>query len=167
MQTITIDDLLNKDADPDGDIYILRDGDCALYVGKTTAGIAYRWLDRFGGRLYQDVGGKWHSKDHVGEMVVMTMPRSLKWKLECYSQEEAAQKYIADYRVIYSAKNGFEYGGVVDLLGLNTVERMCIAVERPCFNAQLNSDPRPMPEYISEMIAARSGKVSRAVLNSF
>jgi hypothetical protein len=166
MQTITIDELLNHNADPDGEIYVLRDGDCPLYAGKTTAGIAYRWLDNFGGRLYQDVGGKWHSKDYTGEMVVMMMPRSLEWQLDCYPKREAIDKYLPTYKEIFLQRAGYEYAGVPDLIGLSTAELMCIESLRPCFNAQLNSNPRPIPDYIDEVRAGRSRKVSRAVLDS-
>jgi hypothetical protein len=155
MQTITIDDLLNHNADPDGEIYVLRDGDCPLYVGKASAGIASRWVEGFGSHLWRAGNGRWRGNDETSNVIVRLMPHSLAWQLDCYTHDEAAKKWMPPYiKEIQPEK-----------LSLDKVEQMCIAALRPCFNASFNPNPRPIPKQIERVLLEVSRNVSRSVLN--
>lgn len=151
MQTITIGELINGGADPDGHIYVVRNGDAVLYVGQTSNGITYRWLEKFIGRMFKTVSGQWRGRDALSNLIVDEMPESLSWEIDCYGIKEAAQAYMPAYievlRVEYNrvaaemgvkAATAYDFNLVawVDESDIMEVEKACIYALKPRLNAQ-------------------------------
>jgi hypothetical protein len=145
MEMVTLKALL-EGADPDGQIYVLRDKECFLYVGKTESGIAYRWLNDFCGRLHSYRDGGWFGSDRVANLVIDMMPESLGWVLDCYSRDEAAQLFYPEYRRIMMKCAGLDLDFAIDRLNLLTIEQMAITVLRPCLNVSGNSKGNSLPD---------------------
>jgi len=126
MQTYTIADFRAFKADPDGVIYVIRDGETIFYVGMTRRGIAYRLSQHL-----EHIGSFFGS--HVGEFIAYNHPESDAWQVEAWDREDCAA-FIVPRRPEWGDRWDYE-----------DVERRLIVELRPYLNRQHNVNPSPLP----------------------
>lgn len=89
MLTYTLADFLETDIDEgQATVYVVRDDETVLYVGKATAGIRERWL---GGRPHMTVNGfGWQGWSAIGCTIAEHYPDSRTWQIDLYAKEECS-----------------------------------------------------------------------------
>lgn len=124
MIQITIKDVLDgKIADiPERGIYIFRDGDCVLYVGKSI---------RVATRLKEQL----QSISALTDLIEINKPSSLFWQIEVMTVEECYPYALKEHpKGVY--------------LTLDTAEGVIIRHHQPCLNGSLNLNRGRLPAHI-------------------
>jgi hypothetical protein len=110
------------------DLYIIRDKDCAFYVGQSHQAF---------NRVWDHVKNGCKARSEVGLFILCNWPKSMNFQIDLLSSQ-------AD-----------EFDEVNN--NLLRAEEMLIKRYRPCFNISQNSEPRPIPElYFPPSSAIRS-----------
>lgn len=124
MIQITIKDVLegNIAGIPDQGIYVFRDGDCVLYVGKSIHVLT---------RLKEQL----RSISALTDLIEANKPSSLFWQIEVMTVEECR---------LYALKE--RPNGVY--LNLDTAEGVIIRHHQPCLNGSLNLNRGKLPAHI-------------------
>ena len=128
MLTITVADVIDNTLPESGwgsfCIYVFRDKDFVLYVGKAEQNI----IDR----LEDHLGLAYRPKSLVGRLVDENAPESHKWQIDLLSSDDC---------MLIVAKH-FPSAKSADAL---TLERAVIMEFRPPLNRQSNPSARPLP----------------------
>jgi hypothetical protein len=143
MLTVTIKDIIDGDwdkldgADEPHCIYIVRDGDCILYVGQSVD-IFNRLLEHFG-----HVGRG--SGSGLGSFYDAHQDISNSWQIDLYTLSDC-EPYITRYTsmslTVY--RNGSQNA-------INKAEKTMMRHFHPCLNTRNNPDPSPLPDkYLEE-----------------
>jgi hypothetical protein len=71
-------------------VYVVRDGETVLYVGKATAGIRERWLCSRSPHISVN-GFGWHAYSSIGWTITEHLPQSRCWQIDLYTAEECQE----------------------------------------------------------------------------
>ncbi len=128
MMTISVADVIDNTLAESGwgsfCIYIFRDGNFVLYVGKSEQNI----IDR----LEDHLGLSYRPESQIGKLVQDNAPKSYKWNIDLLT--------LDDCRSVVSKH--FPTVKVIDIL---TAERSVISEYCPALNRQSNADARSLP----------------------
>lgn len=128
MQTITVNDVIDNTLPETGwekfRIYVFRDEDFILYVGKTQENI----IDR----LEAHMGLTDRSESLVGKLVEDNAPLSYHWSIDLYTIDEC----VAMIRRHYPKAR---------IIDIDLVESAMILEHSPALNQQINPHPRALP----------------------
>ncbi len=112
-------------ADMKGSVYVVREGDTVLYVGK-----ADRMCLR--DRLHWHLGEGLAGISSLGDLIKANEPDSYQWQVQVLSVEECNELLHA-------------HGDPHTRRKVNTAETYMIKLLRPCLNRTSNVDPMPLP----------------------
>jgi hypothetical protein len=135
MLTITVDDVLN-DKLPDSGwgkfrIYVFRDQDFILYVGKTEQNIIDRIEEHLGLSSHRE-------ESHVGQLVVDNLPHSLEWCIDLLTLDDCEPVVQHHFAVTHNAD-------------VRLTEQAMIREYSPPLNRESNPNARPLPhKYINQ-----------------
>ena len=160
MISTTVDGLVNEKIRRedvfDCVVYIVRDADLVLYVGKSEANVVDRLLSHIG---EGDFG--WTGTSSLGRLIKANMPESGDWQIELLTPEECLSiiEQSFAYRrgtspdgsacVIVGETTLSDGSTFVDKIRINDVvglESMLIVLYKPCLNVIGNQIPTPLPE---------------------
>lgn len=148
MMTITVAEVIENTLPDSGwgsfCIYVFRDQDFVLYVGKTEQNI----IDR----LEDHLGLSYRPGSLVGQLVDDNAPESHKWQIDLLTSDDC-RSIVAKH---------FPSAQSVDVL---TIERAVIMEFRPPLNRQSNPNARPLPPRYTHGRESRMREVHRKVFN--
>ncbi len=128
MMTITVADVVDNTLSESGwgsfSIYVFRDGDFVLYVGKAEQNI----IDR----LEDHLGLSYRPESQIGRLVNDNAPGSYQWKIDLLTMDDCQP----------IAARHFPTAKLIDVI---TAERAIISEFRPPLNRQSNANARPLP----------------------
>ncbi|MBI3742364.1 MAG: hypothetical protein HY257_11500 [Chloroflexi bacterium] len=128
MKTITIaqilDNALSESGWKDFCIYVFRDDDFVLYVGKSTQNI----IDR----LEEHLGLTYRDQSQVGRLIMENAPLSRSWSVDLLTLEDSLQ-FVREY---FPESMGID---------LELAERATILRHSPPLNGQSNPHPNALP----------------------
>ena len=128
MLTITVGDVLN-DKLPDSGwgkfrIYVFRDQDFVLYVGKTEQNI----IDR----IEEHLGLSHREESHVGQLVADNLPHSLEWCIDLMTLDDC-DVFVQHHFAVDHNKD------------VRLAEQALIREYSPPLNRESNPNARPLP----------------------
>ena len=89
MLTYTLAEFLENDADEgDATIYVVRDGNSVLYVGKATRGVQNRWLAFPSSHIAHMDENTWIGNSNIGRTIQENLPLSRNWEIDLYTAIE-------------------------------------------------------------------------------
>lgn len=109
-------------------VYLVRDGDLVIYVGKTTTGAGNRLLSHCG-------RGPWgwsSGPDNLGRLITQNSPESDPWQVDIYRVEDC----LSELKTAYPYFVHFD---------LDILERYLIKKYSPCLNGTYNPNPTRLP----------------------
>ncbi len=147
MKTVSValvlDDSLPQSGWHDYCIYLFRDGDFVLYVGKTKQNA----IDR----LQEHLGLTYADESQVGRLVEENAPLSYAWSVDLLTLDDCVpfvRKHFPESKE----------------LDLDLAERATILEYSPPMNEQSNPHPRALPR---KYTAKRDAKISAAIKKVF
>ncbi len=107
-------------------VYVIRDGDSVLYVGKSSRSVVNRLLEHLG------MGGNWRKyvPDRVGEFILDHRPESLDWQVDLMTINDCASYIRQQFPMFVN-------------WDVDTAEQAMIETYRPDLNVQYNRDLTP------------------------
>jgi len=147
-------------------LYVVREGDLIIYIGKSGRGI----LDRMAGHLGKGSFG-WGGLSILGHFILENLPAALAWQVDLLTPKDALDKLekLCNYRREVmgdgSSKlivreflwpDGSGSRSVVREDNLDGIEDLLIEVSHPCLNIMGNKEPTPLPEQYQQAIYGRS-----------
>jgi len=147
MKTVSIaqilDNALSESGWKDFCIYVFRDDDFVLYVGKTKQNI----IDR----LEEHLGLTYRDQSQVGRLIMENTPLSRSWSVDLLTLEDCLP-FVREY---FPDSTG---------LDLEHAERATILKHSPPLNGQSNPHPRALPP---KYTAKRDEKIKAVVKKLF
>ena len=113
-------------------IYVIKDGETFLYIGKTRQHVLDRWFGACGHMPYGDYEYRSFFST-IGRRIADNMPDSKKYTVELYSLEEAKETVRAEIE-----ERNFCY----DRIGLGYCEQLMILKHKPFDNTTYNPSPQ-------------------------
>jgi len=112
MITYKLAEFIDGEVDECGaTVYVVRDGEVVLYVGKAEAGIKERWCYSRHPHI-TTTGWGWAALSRIGFEIVNNLPRSRDWQIDLYTAEECADRIIQHYPY-YGGIRATEYAELV------------------------------------------------------
>jgi len=159
MVKATIGDLLDGQLDGHEDtreciIYVVRDGDIVLYIGK-----AIRVIERLRSHLGSGTWG-WTGTSQLGELIKANLPVARTWQIELMTGEDCllalenctGYKYLTGpdgigYLLLKSTflENGMRLEERLTATNVEELECELIRAYHPCLNSACNLEPTPLP----------------------
>jgi len=133
MIQLTVRDLLRGKADEVAmsGVYMVRDGECVLYVGKSKDVIS---------RLHDHME-KWTSHQ-LGDVIRINAPQSLSWQIELMEPEECRD-------IVKSIGERYQrYEDTKLTIDMGFAEQSLIMHYHPCLNISNNVSPNRLPAHI-------------------
>jgi len=109
-------------------IYVIRDGEHVLYVGRSTDVVE---------RLHEHIEN-WPSSA-IGDLFMLNRPQSYNWRIELMTPEECRP-------FLLSRSSMYEDARIP--VGIEAAERAMILHYGPSMNGSLNLHPKPLPKHI-------------------
>jgi hypothetical protein len=148
MMTVTVADVIDDSLPESGwgsfCIYVFRDEDFVLYVGKAEQNI----IDR----LEDHLGLSYRPESLVGRLVEDNAPESHKWQIDLLTLDDCKSIVAKHFPSAQSA----------DVL---TIEGAVILEFRPPLNRQSNPNARSLPHKYTQGRESRMSEVYRKVFN--
>jgi hypothetical protein len=149
MLTITVGDVMNDKVQESSwgpfCIYVFRDSDFVLYVGKTDQNI----IDR----IAQHLGLTYWSESQVGKLVEDNAPESYNWCVDLLTLDEC----------VPIVKSYFPSAEMVDVA---LAEQALILEYSPALNSLLNPHPRALPRKYTSRKDSRIKDAYRKMFNA-
>ncbi|CAG0994651.1 hypothetical protein ANRL3_03033 [Anaerolineae bacterium] len=149
MMTITVADVLNDSLHESGwgkfRIYVFRDNDFVLYVGKTEHNV----IDR----LSEHLGLTYRSESHIGRLVKENVPEAHRWQIDLLTLDDCTS----------FVKRHFPTNKAIDV---RLAEQAVILEFAPPLNHESNPHPRLLPRRYLTHKEARVKAVMEKVINA-
>jgi hypothetical protein len=148
MQTITVKDVLDNTLPESGwekyRIYVFRDGDFILYVGKTDQNI----IDR----LEEHLGLTFRDSSLIGKLVEDNAPLSYSWHIDLMTLENCES-------IVH------RHFPTCQMFDSRIAEKALIWEYSPALNRESNPNPRPLPHKYTFKREAHILQIYRKVFN--
>ena len=130
MIQATVKDLLQGELDHIelSGVYIVRDGEHVLYVGRSID-VIQRLHDHY---------EKWTSSA-IGDVIHTNAPQPYTWQLELFEPEECRAIVASQYS---------KYNDTTNLIDIELAEVSTIVHYHPCLNTSNNPKPNRLPKHI-------------------
>lgn len=118
------------------DLYIVRDDQCAFYVGQSECAFE---------RVWAHIRGGFKGRSAVGRFILCNWPASMKFTVELLCS------HSADFADVQHDRDA--------------AERSLIEQLTPCFNLSLNAEPTRLPDcYLPATVAPRCSRSLRKLI---